>query len=126
MFFKYRKIPIISPGLIFVQTAFLLGLFSGSLFLEGLIIGRNFAFQNGLGLTIKTASINSPWAYIWEGLLSEGFVRLRFGGLIFGRAYFLGGLIGILRYCSKCYCAMRSFLLINFWTYCSNVEQNLS
>ena len=42
---KYRKIPIISPGVIFVQKAFLLGLFS-----EGFIIGGNFAFQNGLGL----------------------------------------------------------------------------
>ena len=50
MFLVYRKIPIISPGLIFVQKAFLLGLF-----LEGLIIGRNFAFQNGLGWTIKKA-----------------------------------------------------------------------
>ena len=47
--FQNRKIPIINPGLIFVQKAFLLGLFT-----EGLIIGRNFAFQNGLGLTIKT------------------------------------------------------------------------
>ena len=65
--------------------------FRGSLFSEGLIIGRNFAFQNGLGLTIKTASTNSPWAYIREGLLSEGFLCLRFGGLIFGRAYFGGG-----------------------------------
>ena len=51
--FTHRKIPIISPGLIFVQKAFLLGLFSS--FSEGLIIGRNFAFQNGLGLTTKTA-----------------------------------------------------------------------
>ena len=53
-------------------------------------------FQNELGLTIKTASTNSPWAYIREGLLSEGFVHLRFGGLIFGRAYFFfwgGGLL---------------------------------
>ena len=66
----------------------MLGLFSGggSLFLEGLIIGRNFAFQNELGLTIKTASTNSPWVDIREGLLSEGFVHLRFGGL-----FFLGG-----------------------------------
>ena len=80
--------------------------FQGSLFSEGLIFGRNFAFQSGLGLTIKTASTNSPSAYIREGLLSEGFVRLRFGGLIFGRAYlfiyfFFGGgglIIGILRY----------------------------
>ena len=61
--------------------------------MEGLIIGRNFAFQNGLGLTIKTASTNSPWAYIREGLLSEGYLCLRFGGLICRRAYFffLGG-----------------------------------
>ena len=48
---EYREIPIISPGLIFVQKAFLPDLFS-----EGLKIGRNFAFQNGLDLkTIKTA-----------------------------------------------------------------------
>ena len=59
--------------------------------MEGLIIGGNFAFQNGLDLTMKTASTNSPWAYIREGLLSEGYLRLRFGGLIFGRAYFGGG-----------------------------------
>ena len=59
--------------------------------MEGLIIGGNFAFQNGLDLTIKTASTNSPWAYIREGLLSEGYLHLRFGGLIFGRVYFGGG-----------------------------------
>ena len=46
----YRKIPIITAGLTFVQKAVLLGLS-----LEGFIIGTNFAFQNGLGLTIKTA-----------------------------------------------------------------------
>ena len=72
---------------IFVQKAFLLGLFSGSLFSEGLIIGGNFAFHIGLDSTIKTASTNSPWAYIREGLLWEGYLRLRFGGLIFRRAY---------------------------------------
>ena len=47
-----------------------------------------FSFQNGLDLTMKTASTNIPWAYIREGLLSEGYLRLRFGGLIFGRTYF--------------------------------------
>ena len=56
--------------------------------MEGLIIGRNFAFQNGLGLTIKTANSNRPWTYIQEGLLLEGYLCLRFGGLIFGRAYY--------------------------------------
>ena len=81
----------------------MLGLLPGSLFSKGLIIGRNFAFQNELGLTTKTlrkqpkqliaASTNSPWANIREGLLSEGFLRLRLEGLIFGRAYFLGGLL---------------------------------
>ena len=45
----YRKHLIVSPGLIFVQQAFLLGLFSGEL-----IIGGNFAFKNGLDLAIKT------------------------------------------------------------------------
>ena len=52
---------------------------------------------------LKTANSNSPWAYITEGLFSEGYLRLRFGGLIFGKAFFfLGGggmdVIGILRY----------------------------
>ena len=70
----------------------------GNLFFEGLVVGRNFAFQNGFGLSIKTAkntnslkqlktaNPNRPWAYFWEGLLSEGYLRLRFGGLIFGWA----------------------------------------
>ena len=39
---------------------------------------------------LKIAKPNSPWAYIWEGL-SEGYLRQRFGGLIFGRAYFRRG-----------------------------------
>ena len=68
-----------------------------------LVIGGNFA----LGLTIKTAqntkiaSVNSPWTCIWDGLLSEGYLHLRFGGG--GGAYFQEGLflpklmIGILR-----------------------------
>ena len=63
-----------------------------SLILEGLIIGGNFAFQNGLGLTIRTVNSYSLWAYIREGLLSEGYLRLRFGRLILGRAYFWDGL----------------------------------
>ena len=67
--------------------------------MEGFIIGRNFVFRNGLCLAIKTtlrkqpktASTNSPWAslYIREGLLLEGFLRLRFGGLFSGGLMFL-------------------------------------
>ena len=41
--------------LILFKRVFLTGLFSGSLFLEGLNTGGKFAFQDGLGLTIKTA-----------------------------------------------------------------------
>ena len=55
--------------------------FRGSLFSEGLIIEGNFAFQNGLDLTIKTASTNSPWAYIQEGLFR--YLCLRYGGAYF-------------------------------------------
>ena len=73
--------------------AFLVSLFSGVLYLGGLIVGGNLTFQNGLGLTIKTPNSNSPWAYIREGLLSEEYLRLRFGGLIFERAYFWEGLL---------------------------------
>ena len=102
-FTKYRKFPIISPGLIFVQKAFLLGLFSGEL-----IFGSNFAFQNGLSLTITQLALKVHGLIFRKVLiLSEGFLRLRFGGLIFGGAYLFiyflrggeGGLIlGILRY----------------------------
>ena len=87
----YRKIPITSPGLIFVQKAFLLGLFSGVLIFRGAYYWREFCVSKWVDLTMKTASTNCPWAYIREGLLSEGYLRLRFGGLIFGRTYFGGG-----------------------------------
>ena len=88
----YCKIPIISPGLIFFQKAVLLGLFSGKLIFGVAYYFKKFCVSKWVGLDNKTASTNSPWAYIREGLLSEGFLRLRFGGFIFGRAYFfLGG-----------------------------------
>jgi len=48
---KYCKIPIISPGLIFAQRAFSVDLISGRQRKwggGGLIIGRRFAFKNGL------------------------------------------------------------------------------
>ena len=84
----YRKFPIISPGLIFAQKAFLLGLFSGELIFGGACYRKEFCVSKWCGLSIKTASSNSPWAYIREGLLWEGYLFLRFGELIFGRAYF--------------------------------------
>ena len=89
----YRKIPIINPGLIFVEEAVLLGLFSGKLIFGGAYYWKKFCISKWVGLDNKTASTNSPWDYIWEGLLWEGFLCLRYGGLIFGRDYFffLGG-----------------------------------
>ena len=55
LFKCYRKIPIISPELIFVQKLYLAGLF---LYFRGggggLIIGGSFVLQNGS-------------AYIWKG-----------------------------------------------------------
>ena len=66
--------------LIFVQKAFWRPYFQASLFSEGLIIVRNFVFENWLGLTTKTATTNYPWAYIREDVLLEGFFHLRFGG----------------------------------------------
>ena len=76
-----------------------------SLFLEGLVNRENFSGSKWVGLINKnglnhednslkqlTPSPNSPWVHIQEGL-SEGYMRLRFGGLIFRRAYFLRGLL---------------------------------
>ena len=42
-------------GLYLFKSLFCLAYFRGSLFLVGLMIRRNFALQNGLDLTIKTA-----------------------------------------------------------------------
>ena len=47
-----------SPGLVFVQRAFMVGLFLGELIGE-VYFWRNIAFQNGLGLTIKLAAQNT-------------------------------------------------------------------
>ena len=57
--------------------------------MKGLSIGGNFAFQNGLDLTMKTASTNSPRAYIWEGLFLEGYLCLKHGRLIYLFIYFI-------------------------------------
>ena len=41
-------------------------------------------------------STSSQGAYIWRGDLTEGFLRYRFGGLIFGGAYFRNFTVGLL------------------------------
>ena len=80
----YRKIPIISPGLIFVQKLFSWAYFRGSLFSEGLTIGKNFAFQNGLGLACNKNSLKH-----YENNLKQLKIATTNGlGLIFGKAYY--------------------------------------
>ena len=69
----------------------MLGLFSGELIFGRAYYWTEFCVSKWVELDNKRASTNSPWAYIWEGLLPEGFLRLRFGGLIFGRTYFFWG-----------------------------------
>ena len=93
-----------SPGPYIFQRPFLRGLF-----LEGLIFGRAYLWgaicvSKTIGLALKLEvnlkfllcftlylraifQVQAPGAYIWRGDLTEGFLRYRFGGLIFGGAY---------------------------------------
>ena len=52
---SYRKIPIISPGLIFVQKALVLGLFSGELIFEGAYYWRELCVSKWVGLDNKNS-----------------------------------------------------------------------
>ena len=61
--------------------------------MEGIGLGNKNSirhYENRLK-QLKTDSTNTPWAYIHEGLLSEGFLHLRYGALIFRRAFFCEG-----------------------------------
>ena len=99
---NYRKIPKISPRAyinFFFQRPF-----SRGLFLEGLMHGGKFAFQNRLGWPYSWKEIyrfsvlpciwgqfasTSPQGDLYlEGSFNGGFLRYEFGGLIFGGAYF--------------------------------------
>ena len=73
MIFIYRKIPIISPGLIFVQKAFLLGLFSGELIFGGACYRKEFCVSKWVWFVNKNSNSNSPWgysgrAYYWKNI----------------------------------------------------------
>ena len=63
----------------------MLGLFSGRLTFGGAYYRNEFRASKLVGFDDK----NMPWAYIREGLLSGGYLRLRFGGTI----------------CRKCFCS---------------------
>ena len=67
----------------------MLGLFLGELIFRGPYYWREFCISKWVGLDNKTPSTSSPWAYIWEGLLSEGFLSLKCGG----GGLFSGGLV---------------------------------
>ena len=102
----YRKIPKISHGACIFQRPFFEGLIFG-----GAYIRRGLSREGNLRFKIDWASLivgskftvlalfyfvfegnflrTSPQgAYIWRGDLTERFLYYRFGGLIFGVAYF--------------------------------------
>ena len=95
----YRKIPKISPGAYIFQRPFLRGLYTkGNLHFKtnwaSLIVGRKFTIFACFYFVFEGSfpSTSPPGAYIWRGDLTEGFLRYRFGGLIFGGAYTWRGL----------------------------------
>ena len=55
LFVLYRKIPIISPGLIFFQKAFLLGLFLGELIFGGAYYWKEFCISKCFVLDNKNS-----------------------------------------------------------------------
>ena len=55
----------------------------------GLILGRKFNVFRFYLVFEGNLQVQAPGeAYIWRGVLTEGFLRHEFGGLIFGGAYF--------------------------------------
>ena len=52
---RYRTIPVISPGLIFVQKVFLLGLFLGDLIFGGAYNWKGFCVSKWVGLDNKNS-----------------------------------------------------------------------
>ena len=55
MHLKYRKITVMSPGLIFVQKAFSLGLFLGELVFGGAYYWKEFCVSKWVGLDNKNS-----------------------------------------------------------------------
>ena len=106
---KCRKIAKISHGAYIFQRPFLRGLFLEGLIFRGAYVRREICVSKSIGLACSGKEIyhfcfvllciwgqfpsTSPrGAYIWRGDLTEGFLRYRLGGLIFGGAYTWRGL----------------------------------
>ena len=99
---KYLKIPKISPGAYIFQRPLWRGLFLEGPIFGGAYVRREICVSKSIGLACSEKEIYHfclcIWgqipstrppqgAYIWRSDLTEGFLALRFGGLIFGRAY---------------------------------------
>ena len=105
-YMTYRKILKISPGASIFQRPFLRGIFLEGPIFGGAYLRREICVSKSSGLALQLEG-NLPFllcftlylraifqvqapggAYIWRGDLTDGFLRCRFGGLIFGGAYF--------------------------------------
>ena len=119
-YLRYRKIPKISPGAYIFLRPFLRGLF-----LEGLIYGGKFAFQNRLGQLVvgRKFTIFALFYFVFEGKFQ---VQAPWEGL-----YLEGLIFGILRYSTStlwplfylCTFALRSGLPSFPQHYCQQVSQ---
>ena len=101
---SYRKIPKICTGAYIFQRPFLRGLFLEGLIFGGAYLGREICVSKSTGLALQLgvnlpfllcirgqfSKYKPPGAYIWRGDLTEGVLRYRFGGLIFGILRYLG------------------------------------
>ena len=95
----------ISPGLIFVQKAVLLGLFSRELIFGEAYYWKEFCISKWVGLDNKNslkqlAIVNNPWPYVREGFFLGGKVGL--GGLLLENFYgILGSIHKTFKSCSN-------------------------
>ena len=98
---SYRKIPKISPGAYIFQRPFEGLIFGGVIFGGAYRLGRKFTVFALLYFVLEgNFQVQAPGgAYIWRGILTEGFFALRAWGAYIWRGLYMEWLIfGILRY----------------------------
>ena len=89
LFERYRKLPKINPRGLYFSKAF----FWGAYFWRGLSTEGNLRFKIDWASLIAGSKFTAPGGLIFRGGdLTEGFLRYRFRGLIFGGAYTWRGL----------------------------------
>ena len=106
---RYRKIPKKSPRAYIFQRPFFKELIFGVAYIQRGLCRKGNLHLKSIGLALFLVGIlpfffvlfciwgqfskyKPRGAYIWRGDLTEGFLRYRFGGLIFGGAYTWRGL----------------------------------